>query len=86
MPQSQPFNGKFRFPGPYATLERPGIPDNAILQFDTPFSGIFNDLAARNTFNQLQAGNQDGDGANLTGLICDCQVSGQNRPVLFLFN
>lgn len=85
MPQSQPFTGRFRFPGIFAFLERPGCP-SAILQFDDPFTGIFKDLAARNTCNSLQASHQDGDDADLTGLIVQCQVSGQDTPVLFLFN
>jgi len=81
---SQPFTGRFHFSGNYAFLKRPHLPE-VLLQFDSPFTGDFNDLAAQNTSNALQAVHQEGDAANLTGLIQNAQVSGHDTQVLFLF-
>ena len=84
---AQPYVGLYRFPvGPYAFLEQPGVPDPALLQFDDPFTGIFDDLAAQNTRGALQAQYQDRDPANLSGLIQQVDVTGVPMPVLFLFN
>lgn len=84
MPIAQTFDGRFRFPGIFAFLEHPGF-RNALLQFDDPFTGVFDDLTAQNTSGTLQGQHQDGDPAHLTGLIQDTYVNGIVRPVLFLF-
>jgi len=86
MPMAQPFTGVFRFPGIFAFLEQAGVPDDALLQSDDPFTGVFDDVEARVTCNALRARHQDGDRADLTGQIRTCQVNGRNVPVLFLFN
>jgi hypothetical protein len=85
MPVAQPFTGKFRFSGNFAFLERNNDPDDALLQFDNPFTGVFDAQKASNTSNTLQAHHQSGDAANLSGLILSRQVNGQATPVLFLF-
>ena len=83
---SQPFTGKFRFPGTYAFLEKYNIADYALLQFDEPFTGNFDETTAENTCTALQARHQNGDRAELTGKIATCDVFGRPTPVLFLFD
>ena len=73
-----PVSGHFR-------VSRAGGFAPALLQFDDPFTGVFDDAAAQNTAGTLQGQHQDGDPAHLTGLILDRDVNGITRPVLFLF-
>ena len=86
MPTAKSFAGRYQFPGIYAFLDRPGIAEPWMLQFDSPFTGKFDDLAAQNTSTALQKRYQDGDEANLTGLVRVRNVNGIMRPVLFLFD
>jgi len=81
---AESFKGIFRFPGEFAFLERPNMP-NALLQEDDPFTGIFSEVTAANTCTALKANNQDGDEADLSGKILTCNVKGRQTPVLFLF-
>jgi len=86
MPIAKPFTGRYRFPGIYAFIDRPGAAQPCMLQFDDPFTGTFDDLAAQNTCATLQKNFQDGDDANLTGLVRLRKVNGTMRPILFLFD
>jgi hypothetical protein len=85
MPNAENYKGRYGFPGNYAFLNRGGaLP--ALLQDDDPFTGVFDDTAAQNTCGRLQGtGVQDGDPADLWGLVRRVPVNGAMTPVLFLF-
>lgn len=82
MPET--YDGTYSFPGQYAYLVRNGSPD-AILQFDDPYTGAFNQGAADATCTELQRYHHDGDRAHLPGLIKTVDVNGRPSPVLFIF-
>ncbi len=85
MPVAEHFQGTFGFADPRAFLIRNGA-NPALLQDDDPFTGIFDDGAAKNTAIRLRSsGVQQGDPADLSGLIRFVDVNGQQAPVLFLF-
>lgn len=86
MSHPERYTGVFRFPGIRAFLERPGFPDDAVIQIDDPFTGVYDDLAARGTCIRLQARHQDGDPADLSGKILMRDVMDVLTPVLFLFD
>ncbi len=85
-PVAQTYSGVIHFPGIYAFLNTPSCPTPALLQFDEPFTGNFDDLKAQNTRGTLQGTFSEGDTCELTGLICQRPVNGITIPVLFLFD
>ena len=85
LPASTEYRGRFRFPGTYAFLDTAGDPAFALLQFDDPYTGVFDPLAAEDTCLSLRENHQDGDPADLTGDLVMCDVGGRDTRVLFLF-
>jgi hypothetical protein len=85
MPTPIQYTGTYQFPGTYAFLERFNIVDYALIQFDSPYTGKFDELAARNTAIELQRNHHSGDPANLTGRILSQDIDGRPTPVLFVF-
>ena len=85
-PAAQTYTGQIHFPDIYAFLDTQSSATPALLQFDEPFTGSFDDLKAQNTRGTLQGTFSEGDPCELTGLICDCPVNGMTTPVLFLFD
>ena len=83
---AQSFTGTLQFPGTFAFLEKFNIPDWALLQEDDPFTGIFDELTAKNTCINLQSEHQSGDTETVSGKIVTCDVDGRETPVLFLFD
>ena len=83
MSNSTPFSGTYKFPGTFAFFDTPASTRPALLQFDNPPTGVFDDLTAQNTAGDLQGRFQDGEPGTVTGVILDRDVNGIDRPVLF---
>lgn len=80
------FGGVFHFPGTYAYLEQGGVVDFALLQFDDPFTGIFDEQNALDTCTTLSGTHREGDRAQLSGKLGMGNVDGEQKQILFMFD
>ena len=83
MPLVEDVNGSFHFSGNFAFLSKDNTPNYALLQFDNPFTGRFDRVAAENTSLDLQGRHQEGDPAHLEGSLVTVPVNGHQTRVLF---
>jgi hypothetical protein len=78
------YAGTIHFRGQWAYLEKKGLSDWSLLQFDSPFTGVVDPTVAATTASKLRCSCNDCDQVSFHGVLSDQSFDVVSLYVLFV--
>jgi hypothetical protein len=78
------YEGTIHFRGQWAYLEKKGLSDWSLLQFDSPFTGVVDPTVAATTASKLRCSCNDCDQVSFHGVLSDQSFDVVSLYVLFV--